>query len=101
MCVVDSCTVPYLGPCINGEPVIKELLPPEPLDLFPEGIEKDKREKMKLASSDAVSEKGSDFQAYAIKTGQLCSTLYVQHSGESVELRLSVPGYWAVIVVEL
>ena len=31
----------------------------------------------------------------------LCSTLYVQRSGKSVELRLSVPGSWAVIVVEL
>ena len=30
-----------------------------------------------------------------------CSTLYVQRSGKSVELRLSVPGSWAVIVVEL
>ena len=33
--------------------------------------------------------------------GAKCSTLYVQRSGKSVELRLSVPGSWAVIVVEL
>ena len=55
----------------NGEPLAKELLPPEPLDLFPEGAERDKLDKMKLSSSDAISEKGSDFQAYAIKTGQM------------------------------
>ena len=56
---------------LNGSPVKKELPAPEPIDLFPEKPEKDKIEKMKLASSDLVSDKGSDFQAYALKTGHI------------------------------
>ena len=43
----------------------------------------------------------SIYTSHCPTLGAKCSTLYVQRSGESVELRLSVPGPWAVIVVEL
>ena len=56
---------------VDGSPVKKAFTPPEPLDILPENAEKDKIEKVKLSSSDIESEKGSDFQAFALKTGQL------------------------------
>ena len=43
----------------------------------------------------------SIYTSHCPTLGAKCSTLYVQRSGKSVELRLSVPGSWAVIVVEL
>ena len=42
---------------------------PEPKDLFPDKTESEKRGRMKLASSDIITEKCSDFQAYAWKVG--------------------------------
>ena len=56
---------------VNGEPKEKELLPPEPMDLFPDDHELEKIQKMKLSSSDVTTEKGSDFQAFAIKTNNI------------------------------
>ena len=56
---------------LNGEPMKKELPTPEPLELFPESPEKDKLDKVRLTASDVLSESGSDFQAYAVKAGQI------------------------------
>ena len=45
----------------DGKPVMKELLAPEPLELFPNDMEKEKLGKIHLSASDVVSESGSDF----------------------------------------
>ena len=55
----------------NGEPARQALPPPTPMDLFPDATEKDKWDKIKLASSDLESVQNSDFQAYAFKTNQI------------------------------
>ena len=55
---------------INGKQPQKELLPPAPLDMFPDAFEADKIGKIKLSGSDVTTEMNSDFQAYAIRTGQ-------------------------------
>ena len=64
---------------IDGTPVKKVLLPPEPIELFPEESAKDKLDKIKLSSSDVESENGSDFQAYAFKTGQILEVQRAYH----------------------
>ena len=56
---------------LDGEPVKKHIVPPQPLDLFPDITEKEKRDKIKMTSSDVVSERGSDFQAYAVKVSSV------------------------------
>ena len=56
---------------IDGEAVTKKLPPVEVDDLFPDKLEKDKQDKLKLASSDMIDEMDSTFQAYAYKTGQM------------------------------
>ena len=53
---------------LDGEPVKKNLLSPQPLDLFPDDNEKEKIDSIKLAASDVTTESNSDFQAYAVKT---------------------------------
>ena len=55
----------------DGKPVVKELMPPEPMDLFPDDTELEKMKKVHLSASDVVTEKSSDFQAYALKTGHM------------------------------
>ena len=55
---------------VDGSPVKKILTAPQPLELFPDNPEKNQMEKIKLSASDMESEQGSDFQAYAVKTGQ-------------------------------
>ena len=52
---------------VNGNPVKKYLNPPEPKELFPNSDEQSRWDKIKLASSDIHSEKGSVFQAFACK----------------------------------
>ena len=54
----------------DGVKVKKHLQPPKPMELFP-SADFDKLEKIKLSSSDVESDEGSDFQAYAFKTGQI------------------------------
>ena len=56
---------------IDGEEVVKLLLPPEPMELFTDNAETEKIDKIKLASSDVETEKGSVFQAFAMKASQL------------------------------
>ena len=56
---------------VNGEPIVKEVLPVEVDDLFPDKQEMDKQDKLKLAVSDAITQDVSSFMAYAFKTGQL------------------------------
>ena len=56
---------------IDGQPVEKQLLPPQLIEMFADRAECDKREKIKFAVSDTTSLKGSDFIAFAFKTGQL------------------------------
>ena len=56
---------------INGEPVVKQVLPIEVDEHFPNKQEHEKQDKLKLSTSDTVSEQGSNFVAYAFKTGQI------------------------------
>ena len=56
---------------IDGQPCQKLIHPVEINELFPEKLEKDKQDRIKLASSDAILADKSSFQAYALKTGQL------------------------------
>ena len=68
---------------LDGVPQTKELLPPEPMELFPDDAEADKIGKIELAASDLVSEKRSDFQAFAFKTSQF---LEVQRAYRKVRM---------------
>ena len=50
---------------LKGQPVRKQLTPPELTDLFPEKSEKQKINKLKFHASDTFSEKGSQFIVFA------------------------------------
>ena len=56
---------------IDGQPITKQILPIEVDELFPDHLERDKQDKMKLSSSDTITESESTFAAYAYKTGQI------------------------------
>ena len=56
---------------VNGSPVKKALHPPEPVHLYQDNLDIEKLDKIKLATSDIETEGGSNFQAFAFKTGQL------------------------------
>ena len=56
---------------IDGERQEKQMLPVEVDELFPDQQEKEKQDKIKLFTSDTISEDKSTFVAYTYKTGQL------------------------------
>ena len=56
---------------VDGQPIEKQLKEIEVNDLFPDKIESGKQEKLKLSSSDAITQEGSTFTAFALKTGQI------------------------------
>ena len=56
---------------IDGAAVEKQLLPPQPIELFVDKLEREKMEKIKFSLSDTSSLEGSEFIAFAFKTGQL------------------------------
>ena len=64
---------------IDGQIVEKQLLPPEPMELFVDKTEKDKMDRIKFATSDMASFNGSDFIAFAVKTGQMCEVRRAYH----------------------
>ena len=55
---------------IDGVQVEKQLLPPEPLEILVDKQEREKFDKIKFAVSDTAMLQGSDFIAFAMKTGQ-------------------------------
>ena len=56
---------------IDREEVVKYLQPVTCPELFPDKVEKDKQEKIKLAAADPIEYDHSVFQAFAYKTGQI------------------------------
>ena len=56
---------------IDEVEVVKYLKPVSCVELFPDKAERDKQDKMILATADPVVEQESLFQAYAYKTGQM------------------------------
>ena len=56
---------------INGDVKEDYLKPIEINDLFPDKVEKEKQDKIKMTSSDMVTEENSTFLAYAIKANQI------------------------------
>ena len=77
---------------INGEVVKKYITPVEVNDLFPEKAEREKQEKIKLSSSDVITEGNSTFTAYAVKTGQIHEVRRTYH-----KIRRMHPGATHVI----
>ena len=56
---------------IDGSPVQKQLVVPQPIELFVDKAERDKMDKIKFCVSDTASLNGSDFIGFAFKTGQM------------------------------
>ena len=56
---------------IDGHPVKKHILPVQVYEHFPDKAEREKQDKIKLSVSESISQDGSIFQAYAIKSGQI------------------------------
>ena len=56
---------------IDWKKVEKQLLPPQPMELFADRAEREKRDKIKFAASHTKSLQGSEFMAFAFKTGQI------------------------------
>ena len=56
---------------IDGIAVEKQVLSPQPIELFADRAEREKRDKIKFATSDTASLQGSEFLGFAFKTGQL------------------------------
>ena len=54
----------------DGVPIPEDLPAPEPIDLFPEKVEMEKWEKIRLSGSDVINVHDSTFQAFAAKTSQ-------------------------------
>ena len=55
---------------VDGHATEKQLLPPQPMEMFADKLERDKHDKIKFAVSDTNSLQGSEFIAFAFKTGQ-------------------------------
>ena len=53
----------------DNEPHIKQLQPIEVNELFPDVQEKEKQDKLRMSSSDMVTEDKSTFTAHVFKTG--------------------------------
>ena len=53
---------------IDGHKVEKQLLPPQPIELFVDKAEREKMDKIKLSASDTISLNGSDFLGFAYKS---------------------------------
>ena len=77
---------------IDSIPVNKYIHPVEVCELFPESMEREKQDKLKLATSDTVNVEGSNFVAYAIKTGQTQEVRRAYH-----KIRRTHPGATHVI----
>ena len=56
---------------IDRQPIVKQIQQIEIEEYFPDSQEKEKQDKLKLTSSDIVTEQGSSFTAYTIKSGQI------------------------------
>ena len=56
---------------IDGEQIVDYLQPVRINEMFPDKTEKEKQEKVKLATADVITEKGSTFMAYAAKTSHI------------------------------